>query len=147
MATVNIVKYYFHKGNVPRDPERMRKLVALAYQTARDRQLYPKAVFIRSEVHDTTTINGVRQRDPRGLHVTFCYKDQNQTNCGTHVACHGYVTDEASLEFTEATHAGEKPDATKKNKKGAVVWPGLEDLWAAPDIGYSHLAKPGGDGR
>ncbi|RSL56429.1 hypothetical protein CEP54_008827 [Fusarium duplospermum] len=54
-------------------------------------------IFIRSEVHDTTTIDGTRQRDPRGLHVTFCYKDQSQTNRGTHVACHGYVTDEGLL--------------------------------------------------
>ena len=43
---INIVKYYFHIRNVP-SAERMRQLVALAYQTARDRQLHPKEVFIR----------------------------------------------------------------------------------------------------
>lgn len=47
MSTVNIVKYYFHKDHIPKTAERMRQLVALAYQTARDRQLYPRAVFIR----------------------------------------------------------------------------------------------------
>ncbi|OAQ60945.1 hypothetical protein VFPPC_01984 [Pochonia chlamydosporia 170] len=144
MSTVNIVRYYFHKRNAPKDADRMRKLIALAYQTARDKKLYPKAVLIRSEVHRTTTINGIRQDDPRGLHVTLCYKDQDQLNRDVHVACHGYVTDEVSLEFTEATHAGEKPDSTMKNKKGAVVWPGMADLWAAPEIGYGHL--PGADG-
>lgn len=47
MSTINIVKYYFHKEYIPKTPEGMRQLVALAYQTARDRQLYPRAVFIR----------------------------------------------------------------------------------------------------
>lgn len=51
MSTVNIVKYYFYKGMVPKDQDRVRQLVALAYQTARDRKLYPKAVLIRC-VHD-----------------------------------------------------------------------------------------------
>ncbi|OBR14884.1 hypothetical protein CH63R_00064 [Colletotrichum higginsianum IMI 349063] len=139
MSTVNIVKYYFHKANAPRDAERMRKMVLLAYQTAKDKKLYPKEVFIRSEVHLTTTINGVRQQDPKGLHITLCYKDQAQIDSGTHVACHGYVTDKESLQFIEATHAGEKPDSTKKNEKGDVVWPGAERLWAAPEIGYGHL--------
>lgn len=58
---------------------------------------------------------------------------------GTHVACHGYVADEESLQFTGATHAREKADTTKKNKKGGVVWPALENLWAAPEINYVHF--------
>lgn len=47
MSTINIVKYYFYKGAVPKDPEKLRSMIALAYQTARDRQIYPKAVLIR----------------------------------------------------------------------------------------------------
>jgi hypothetical protein len=47
MSTVNMVKYYFYEGMVPKDQDRLRQLVALAYQTARDRKLYPKAVLIR----------------------------------------------------------------------------------------------------
>ncbi|KAK0614607.1 hypothetical protein B0T14DRAFT_528788 [Immersiella caudata] len=47
MSTINIVRYYFHKANVPATEERMRQLIALAYQTARDKQLYPKAIFVR----------------------------------------------------------------------------------------------------
>ena len=47
MSSVNIVKYYFHARHVPKSDARMRQLVALAYQTARDKQLYPKAVLIR----------------------------------------------------------------------------------------------------
>ena len=77
--------------------------------------------------------------DPLGLHATFCYKDQDQVDRGVHVACHGYVVDEVSLEYKNSTHAGEKPDSTVKNKEGEVVWPGLEDLWAAPEIGYGHM--------
>ncbi|KAK2054172.1 hypothetical protein LY76DRAFT_629074 [Colletotrichum caudatum] len=70
MSTVDIVKYYFHKDHVPKTAERIQQLVALAYQTARDKQLYPRAVFIRSELHDTTSINSIRERDPKGLHCT-----------------------------------------------------------------------------
>ncbi|KAG7132422.1 hypothetical protein HYQ46_009481 [Verticillium longisporum] len=39
--------------------EYMRKLVALAHQIARAKKLNPRAVFIRSGLHDTTSINGV----------------------------------------------------------------------------------------
>ena len=91
----------------------------------------------RSEVHSTTTINGKRQKDPKGDHVTFSYKTQDHLGLETHVACHGYVKDPGTLEFKEATHAAEKPDSTVKwNNK--PVWPEDEDLWEAPDIGYGH---------
>ncbi|KAK0631595.1 hypothetical protein B0T14DRAFT_5183 [Immersiella caudata] len=139
MSTINIVKYYFHKANVPRE-ERIRLLIALAYRTARDRQLYPKAVFVRSDVHDTTTIDGKRQKDPRGPHVTFSYKTQDQLGSETHVACHGYVTDNETLQFREATHAEEKADATMK-ASGKAVWPGEDSLWEAPEIGYGHISE------
>ncbi|CCF33121.1 hypothetical protein CH063_05373 [Colletotrichum higginsianum] len=138
MSSINIVKYYFHAQQIPRSEARMRQLVALAYQTARDKQLYPKAVFVR-EVHSTTTINGRRQKDPRGDHVTFSYKTQDHLGRETHVACHGYVKDPLSLEFKEATHAAEKPDSIlKRNNK--PVWPNDEDLWEAPDVGYGHMS-------
>lgn len=47
MSTINVVKYYFYAGMMPQNQERLRGLIALAYQTARDRKLYPKAVLIR----------------------------------------------------------------------------------------------------
>jgi hypothetical protein len=47
MSTVNIVKYYFYKGMIPQTAKKMEGLISLAYQTARDRKLYPKAVLIR----------------------------------------------------------------------------------------------------
>ncbi|KAK8061437.1 hypothetical protein PG994_007803 [Apiospora phragmitis] len=140
MSTINIVKYYFHSQQIPKTPERMHQLVALAYQTARDKQIYPRAVFIRSDLHDTTSINGVRQKDPKGLHITLCYKDDEHLQKGTHIACHGYVTDGESMSFKEATQAGEKPDVTKKNNKNRTpVWPSEDKLYAAPEIGYGHL--------
>lgn len=87
-----------------------------------------------------TSINGVYQKDPKGLPVTLCYKDDRQLREGTHVACHGYVKDEETMEFREATDTGEKSDSTKKsNKNRTPVWPDWAELWAAPDIGYSHL--------
>ncbi|KZZ95536.1 hypothetical protein AAL_04767 [Moelleriella libera RCEF 2490] len=118
----------------------MRQLIALAYQTARAKELYPKAVFVRSEVHSTTTINGVRQKDPRGDHVTFSYKTQDHLGRETHVACHGYVKDPVTLEFTEAAHADEKSDAILKSS-GKAVWPGVDELWEAPDMGYGHMSE------
>lgn len=80
-----------------------------------------------------------------GLHVTFCYKEQEQLDKGTHVAPHGYVTDKESVTFVQATHASEKPDATRK-KKG-VVWPESDELWAAPEIGYGHLENLNNNGH
>ena len=47
MSTVNIVKYYFYKGMLPADKDLLRNMVALAYQTARDKKLHPKSILIR----------------------------------------------------------------------------------------------------
>ncbi|KAH7029641.1 uncharacterized protein B0I36DRAFT_244279, partial [Microdochium trichocladiopsis] len=133
------ISYYFHAKQVPRTDSRMRQLVALAYTMLPIESLYPRAVFVRSEVHSTTTINGRRQKDPRGDHVTFSYKTQDHLGRETHVACHGYVKDPDTLEFKEATHAAEKPDSTmKRNNK--PIWPDDEDLWEAPDVGYGHMS-------
>ncbi|EHA19810.1 hypothetical protein ASPNIDRAFT_39238 [Aspergillus niger ATCC 1015] len=141
MSTVNMVKYYFYRGMLPADQDRLRQLLALAYQTARDRKLYPKAVLIRSEVHDTTSINGVRQKDPLGPHVTLCYKDETQILRGTHIASHGYVHGKDDLEFVRATHAGEKPDSAKRQQGRKTVWPSDEELVTAPEIGYGHFPE------
>ena len=45
-STVNMVKYFFHKQHKVTQPK-MQQYVALAYQAARDQQLYPSEVFIR----------------------------------------------------------------------------------------------------
>ncbi|KAI0469697.1 hypothetical protein GGR56DRAFT_247715 [Xylariaceae sp. FL0804] len=141
MSTINVVKYYFHKDHVPRSAARIRQLVALAYQTARDRQLYPRAVFIRSDLHVTTMINGVYQRDPKGHHITLCYKDDEHMKNDTHVACHGYVADTGTMSFKEATHAGEKPDSTLKgNRAQTRVWPPEDDLDKAYKAAYPNTA-------
>ena len=47
MSTINMVRYYFYKGRTPLEAHEMQRLIALAYRTAQDRQLYPKAVLIR----------------------------------------------------------------------------------------------------
>jgi hypothetical protein len=77
-------------------------------------------------------------KDPLGLHVTLCYKDEDQLLRGTHVASHGYVKDKVNLEFVQATHHPEKSDLTKR-QKGKIVWPSEDELVAAPEIAYSHL--------
>lgn len=43
---INFVKYFFYAGNTIA-PDRKKVLVALAYATARDQQLAPKAILIR----------------------------------------------------------------------------------------------------
>lgn len=59
----------------------------------------------RMNIHKTTTINGVYQDDPKGKHLTLCYKDQAMLTKGTHVASHGYVDLETDSHIREATHA------------------------------------------
>lgn len=101
----------------------------------------PNLLIIRtsSDLHDTTSINGVYQKDPKSPHITLRYKDHVHLQKGTHVACRGHVTDEETMEFKEPTDRGEKLDSTKKNNKHRTqVWPPSEELWTAPDIGYGH---------
>jgi hypothetical protein len=93
----------------------------------------------RSEVHDTTSINDIHQKDPLGPHVTLCYKDEDQLLRGTHAASHGYVSGKDNLDFVRATHDGEKADLAKRQQGKKTVWPSEEELKAAPEIGYSHL--------
>ncbi|KAI1427202.1 hypothetical protein F5Y12DRAFT_739182 [Xylaria sp. FL1777] len=140
MSTVNFVRYFWYVANRPRSEDYMRQLIALAYQTATAQEIYPQEVLVRSDVHDTTTINGKRQKDPKGDHVTFSYKSRDHLGREVHVACHGYVTDRQTLEFREATHAPEKPDDVK-NSRGNPVWPTRERLWEAPEVGYGHMLK------
>lgn len=85
------------------------------------------------------SINGIRQKDLLGSHVTLCYKDEDQLRRGTHVASHGYVKDEVSMEFVKATHHPEKSDLAKRQRGMKVVWPSEDQLVAAPEIGYGHL--------
>ncbi|KAL4995611.1 hypothetical protein BDV10DRAFT_128272 [Aspergillus recurvatus] len=139
MSTINLVKFYFYKGFVPKSEERARQLITLAYQNARDQKLYPKAILIRSEIYKTTSINGIHQVDPLGYHVTLCFKDEQQLLRGTHVASHGYVRDQDNLEFIKAPHTPEKPDNTKRQRGTMDVWPPEHDLVSAAETGYSHL--------
>ncbi|OJZ86476.1 hypothetical protein ASPFODRAFT_134323 [Aspergillus luchuensis CBS 106.47] len=135
MSTVNMVRYFFYKGCLPDTQQRLQELVAVAYQTARDRKLYPKVVLIRYYLfHATTNIMGRPQKDPLGPHVTLCYKDENQMTKGTHVACHGYVEGPNRMIFVRSTHAGEKVDTWVKSS-GDIVY-------EAPEIGYGHFPEP-----
>lgn len=162
MSTVNMVRYFFYRENFPRTQKRLQTLVGLAYQTARDRKLYSKAVLIRyanqglnpvahamilmirwrlsSEAHDTTSIGGKYQKDPLGRHVTLCYKDQAQLAQGTHVASHGYVKEKDDTELMQATHDPAKADSVLRGN-GKPVWPSEDQLKEAPEIGYGHFTE------
>ncbi|KAK2858449.1 hypothetical protein FQN49_004718 [Arthroderma sp. PD_2] len=129
----NLVKFYV-MGTIP--TRRVPQLMALAYQTANDLHLHPKAVLIRSDIHDTTSILGKYQKDPKGLHLTICFKDAEQLANNTHVASHGYVADKLKTFIREATHTPEKHDGTKK-KNGGDVWPG--GLKCVVEVAYGQV--------
>ncbi|KAK9238401.1 hypothetical protein V1525DRAFT_387647 [Lipomyces kononenkoae] len=157
MSTINIVNYYFYKGMLREDPTRLQSLISLAYQTARDRQLY-RRLFSSGESqhsqilrnvsisesleHPTTSREGRHERDPLGWHVTLCFKDEAHLSSGTHIASHGYVKGRGDLTFVQATHAGEKPDSHLRIR-GKPVWPSEEELEVAPEIAYGHFPIPG----
>lgn len=104
------------------------------------RTAYAIANNFSSVVHDTTSnpFTGKYEKDPKGWHVTLCFKDLMQLENNTHVTSHGYCKGKVDLEFVEATHYPEKPDSTKK-RNGQPVWPDESQLSLYPDIGYSHL--------
>ncbi|KGO73527.1 hypothetical protein PITC_044060 [Penicillium italicum] len=131
----NLVKFYV-VGTIA--APRLPHLIALAYQTASDLHLHPKAVLIRSDVHDTTSILGKYQKDPKGLHLTICFKDAEQLANNTHVASHGYVADKFKNFIHEATHTTEKEDGTKK-KNGGDVWP--RGLKCVAEVAYGQVPK------
>ncbi|KAK2801135.1 hypothetical protein FQN50_007864 [Emmonsiellopsis sp. PD_5] len=87
---VNFVRFFFYANNTI-SPSRKSALVALAYATARDQKLAPKAVLVRSDVHDTTTVEGRHAKDPKGWHCTFAFKADDQAEKEFHVASHGYT--------------------------------------------------------
>ncbi|EZF34291.1 hypothetical protein H109_08005 [Trichophyton interdigitale MR816] len=109
MSTLNLVKSYFL--NRPGNVQTIRQHIALAYQTAQDRSIYPTAVLSRSGIHPTTTIDGKYQKDPKGDHLTICFKDRDMMAKGTHTASHGYVDSRSDSHIREATHTPEKPDS------------------------------------
>ncbi|ODA83066.1 hypothetical protein RJ55_01575 [Drechmeria coniospora] len=142
MASVtgaNLVRYFFYLGNGIK-ADRKKALVALAYATARDQKLAPKMISIRADLHNTTSINGKHDADPRGWHGTFAFKDNDQVHEAFHVASHGYTAGPGDFILEEATHSPEKKDSTRR-RGGKVVWPREEDLEEYVDspIAYSHV--------
>lgn len=177
------MKFFFYVGNTI-SPDRKRKLVALAYATARDQRVAPAVIlirlvllatmllvlklypssrldvafdtihyghavltgqFVRSDLHDTTSVNGQHVKDPRGWRGTFAFKFADRTQKDFHVASHGYTGSNEDFVLSDATHTAEKPDATPRGrpKSKKVVWPrekGLEE-YAVNPIGYSHLSN------
>jgi len=94
--------------------------------------------FCSGNIHRTTSVNGKYVPDPKGDHVTICFKDEKQVQDGTHVASHGYVTNVADNFLREATHSEPKLDGTIK-KNGKEVWPA--SLKEICEVGFSHLAR------
>ncbi|KAJ0422997.1 hypothetical protein BJY00DRAFT_310596 [Aspergillus carlsbadensis] len=152
---INFVRYFFYRGDTI-SPERRRALVALAYATARDRQLAPKKILIRSDIHENTIKNGQYVKDPGGWHGTFAFKDSDQVDRSFHVASHGYTNGREDFALAKATHDPEKSDQTPRgvrrsqnNKSDGgkepekVVWPEERFLVEYVDspIGHCHLPE------
>ncbi|KAH7414290.1 hypothetical protein DE146DRAFT_30940 [Phaeosphaeria sp. MPI-PUGE-AT-0046c] len=138
MSTINMVKFFFMRGSVPKDAVDVQSLMTLAYQTAREQNIYPKQILIRGLGHSTTTIAGRYQPDPDGNHFTFCYKDENHVQSRTHIACHGYTPGPKNYQLSKATFVPAKPDSTPKSRNNKPVWPAEKDLVVVPPIGYNH---------
>ncbi|KAL3481024.1 hypothetical protein BJX99DRAFT_254005 [Aspergillus californicus] len=143
---INMCRIFFYAGGSITEI-RKRALIALAYATARDKLLAPKAILIRSDLHRTTTIDGKYVINPDGYYTTISFKCIDQVAREYHVASHGYTNGKEDFVLKKATHRSEKPDDTTRGgrKSGKVVWP-AEDLlveYADSPIGYSHL--PGGN--
>ncbi|KAI1905539.1 hypothetical protein LOZ12_006742 [Ophidiomyces ophidiicola] len=141
---INFTRYYFYSGNTI-SPERKHALVALAYATARNLQFAPKAILIRADLHESTTINGQYSRDPKGWHGTFAFKDENQIKHEVHVASHGYTSGKEDFVLKEAVHTDEKNDDHPRGGKNSdkVVWPNNNDLeeYVNSPIAYSHIGE------
>lgn len=56
MSTINIVRYFFQRGVLPKNAAERQGLIALAYQTARDKGLYPKAILIRYGSYEVSSL-------------------------------------------------------------------------------------------
>ena len=96
----------------------------------------------RANIHDTTTFNGKRVKDPNGWHGTFAFKDSQQAQQEFHVASHGYTNGKEDFCLKEATHTPEKKDSTSR-REGKVVGPDEDELkeYEGSPITYSHLPQ------
>ncbi|KAE8154633.1 hypothetical protein BDV25DRAFT_135800 [Aspergillus avenaceus] len=143
MSTLNMVKFYFYRKQLPRMRHILHDFIKVAYQTARDRKLYPKAILVSFQIKPT--LKGDRSLPQlKGTmeywHITFNYKDQGQLNSGTHTACHGYIPSEHEYELIKSTHGVDKCD-TALTRNGKHVWPSGEELVMVCEVAYCHLAN------
>jgi hypothetical protein len=96
----------------------------------------------RSQIHDTTVINGQRVPDPDGPHITVSWKSEKQLEENTHATLHGYVPTMKSfdLKFAKAAEIEVKDDDTEKGG-GKVVWPAERDLVLIDYMDHGHPAE------
>lgn len=82
-------------------------------------------VQYRSGCHDTTSINGVYWKDPKGSHYTFSYKEQAQIDRNSHETFHIYVSGPDDWTMGEVTHYVEQYDDLRLHR-GNNPWPTAE---------------------
>ncbi|KAJ0418187.1 hypothetical protein BJY00DRAFT_315236 [Aspergillus carlsbadensis] len=126
---INHCRIFFY-GLATISTERRSALVDLAYATARDQLLAPKAILIRSDLHMTTSHGGKHIPDPIGWHCTIAFKSEDQITRAYHVTSHGYTKGKDDFSLAQAIHSEEKPDNTPRGNPKAkrVVWPPEHEL-------------------
>ncbi|PYH88974.1 hypothetical protein BO71DRAFT_403445 [Aspergillus ellipticus CBS 707.79] len=134
MSTINIVKFSFSNQATA---QTILQYMAIAYQAATVRKISLKVVFVRSGIHSTTSIHGKYQKDPRGEHLTLCFKDAGMLARGTHIASHGYVGSKNDWNILEATHTSEKCDSTIR--KGRPAWPSDDKIQYEVEVAFGHV--------
>ncbi|KAG6002427.1 hypothetical protein E4U21_003101 [Claviceps maximensis] len=135
---INMVRVLLHKQTTI-EKDRHFKLAALAHAAACKLDFIPKTIFIRSDLHKKTKINGVYVDDPLGWHATFSVKDSDLQTRNSHVTLHGYTDGKDNFTLKRVTPADKKSDDTRK-RDGKKVWPDeahLIEMEGSP-VAYSH---------
>lgn len=100
----------------------------------------PLLITHSSEIHDTTYGKyGAIILDPKGDHITYCYKNQMQFDIRSHVAGHAYTFGPSNFDLREATFAREKDDDTPRSAGKDPVWPeDVADLEFIGEFGFKN---------
>lgn len=73
------------------NPERKKALIGLVMKAIERLQVDATEVFIRADLHDSTSIGGRWVPDANGFHATFSYKTAAMAAESKHVASHAYT--------------------------------------------------------
>ena len=133
------MRVYFPVGFIL-NPERKKALIGLVMKAIERLQVDATEVFIRADLHDSTSIGGRWVPDANGFHATFFYKTAAMAAESKHVASHAYTFGGDTYSLKEAVADAPKPD-TVLRKRGNVSWPPMEALEEWIEEGPAHAAR------